>query len=127
MMEPIPIILSLSGTSTAGGLLELATKPFEPGAIVCVYLIAAQDEATDGAIVDLFVERSALQFGLETLTLTTHARKYDFYHPIRIPSDYGIRGKFSSAGNASLCKLWVYGFLEPAPEPPAPPAPPAGS
>jgi len=113
MAKKKPIVLPLSGTSDTSGDLTLKTRPMEPGKLLCVQLVAAENDSTDNCRADIGLERAGLQVWLETLILTSSPRIYPYYHPVWVPSDYRVVVKFSSAGSKKVCNAWVYGYLAP--------------
>jgi hypothetical protein len=117
MARKRPVVTELSGLSDASGDLTLKTKPGEPGQLLCVELVAVRNATTDTTcLAHIGIERAGLQLWLETLVLTTHARTYNYYHTIWIPSDYSVVVKFATAGSGILCSALVLGYLTDRPD-----------
>jgi hypothetical protein len=107
-----PLVTELSGLTDSSGDLTLKTKPGEPGQLLCIQLVAVRNATTDTTpLAHIGIERAGLQLWLETLALATHARTYNYYHPVWIPSDYSVVVKFASGGSGILCSALVLGYL----------------
>lgn len=115
-MDKRTVLIELSGKCTSGGALTLKTPPMDPGDIFRLDLVAVENDSTDNCLADVGVERSAMSYPLETVVMATHGRVYNYYHPVDLLSDDRVVVIFSAAGNAILCKAWVYGSLKPAGE-----------
>jgi hypothetical protein len=114
MVKIKPVLLELSGRSSAAGLISLMTRAMEPGFIFHVDFISVENDTTAATIAAVGVERSGRFCPAETITLSSAGYYYPFDSPITILSTDRIRVDFSSAGNNTLCKVLVFGYLTPA-------------
>jgi hypothetical protein len=114
MIKIKPVLLELSGRSSAAGLTSLVTRAMEPGFIFHVDLVSVENDTTAATIAKVGIERSGRFCPGETITLTSAGYFYPFDSPITILSTDRIRVDFSSAGNNTLCNVLVVGYLTPA-------------